>query len=95
MSKIGQIKVSKKQGKRPSSCTEFQLHKSMLQLSEGTNRSRILDFTECKLRMFAKSTLDQDRKKALLNLLSDYKAGKVAVAWNGSEPVYVTISKDI
>lgn len=84
----------KKPINKPRGCTEFQLYKNVL-LPEGFTKSLVHDFTEFKLKKMIRLTLDGDRKKALAELLAEYQSGKVAVAWNGTNPVYVNISKDV
>ena len=92
---MNKTSMAKKLTSRPNGCTEFQLHKNVLQLSVNFTRATLIDFTEHKLRRMIKTTHDDDRRRALLELLADYQSGKVAVAWSGSNPVYVNISKEI
>lgn len=87
--------MTKKLVTKPLGCTEFQLHKNVMQLPESFNRAILCDYTEHRLRRMIKITHDADRKRALIELLADYQSGKVAVAWSGANPVYVNISKSV
>ena len=88
--------MARKLVSKPMGCTEFQLHKNVLNMPTGASRDKLLDFTEHKLRRMIKTTLEGDRKRALLELLADYHSGKVAIAWqNGNNPVYINIVKEI
>jgi len=92
---MSSMSMVKKLASKPLNCTEFQLHKSQLPLPQGFSSTRLLDFTEYKLLGLIRQSRDNDRKYALLNLLADYKAGKVAIAWeNGSKPVYVQVTRE-
>lgn len=78
----------------PPGTTQFQLHKSQLQISHGFPKAIILDFTEHKLLALVRQSRDNERKLLLLDLLAKYRAGTVAVAWeNGNKPVYISVTK--
>ena len=88
--------MSKKLLTKPVDCSEFQLHKNLLVLPKGTLRTKLLDFTEFKLRRMIKMTPESDRRRALLELLADYQLGRIAIAWQGgTNPIYITIHKDV
>ena len=87
--------MTKKLVTKPLGCTEFQLHKNVMQLPTDLDRSQLCDYTDHKLRRMIKLTHDADRKRALIELLADYQSGKVAVAWSDANPVYVNISKGV
>lgn len=87
--------MSKKLVNKPVDCSDFQLHKNMLVLPKGSTNTKLLDFTEFKLRRMIKMTPESDRRRALLELLADYQLGKIAIAWQGgANPIYITIHKD-
>lgn len=79
------------QGKKPGEhCTEFQMHKSQ----QTGNSRKIIDFSEHKLRLYIKDILDEQQRVTLKGILSDYKAGKVAIAWKAGRPVWLSITRD-
>lgn len=89
------MSMVKKLTAKPQNCTEFQLHKSQLPLAQGFPKGKVVDFTEHKLLLLIRQTKDNDRKLLLLDLLTQYRAGKVAVAWDsGYKPVYVTVTRE-
>jgi len=71
--------------------TEFQLHKSQLPLS---NVSKVLDFTEYKLKIFLQSVLDPQQKQTLAGIIKKYCKGEVVVAWKAGKPVWINVTKD-
>lgn len=74
-------------------CTAFVLHKSQ-QTNLPDVLSKIIDYTEHKLIRFAESTKDPQQKLALMALISDYRTGKVAVAFRKGSPVYMKVTKE-
>jgi len=71
-------------------CTEFQLHKS--QMSSVDSR-RVIDYTSHRLMRYIEATTDEQQRQTLQNLLQDYKAGKVAIAWKSGKPVWMQVTK--
>lgn len=71
--------------RRPSSCTEFQLH-----VDAGPN---VIDFTERRLRRCVQAARDARQKLILAALAQDYVAGAVAVAWRRGRPVPVRLAQ--
>ena len=74
-------------------CTEFQLHKSQMPEFDSL-RGKIADFTEHRLTRYVKGIEDLQQRVVLLDLLSRYRKGFVAVAWKRGRPVYVIITKE-
>lgn len=84
-------RTPKTQGKKPGEhCTEFQMHKSQQMV---TSR-KIIDFSERKLMLYIESIVDDQQKVTLRGILSDYKKGRVAVAWKAGRPVWISVTKD-
>ena len=71
--------------KRPSSCTEFQLHAEL-----GPN---VIDFTERRLLLCVERAKDPRQRLLLVALVSDYRAGHAAVAWRRGRPVPVRLAQ--
>ena len=71
--------------------TEFQLHKSLLPVS---NIKKIIDYTERRLHLFVKRIADPQQRETLINLLDKYCRGEVAVAWKAGKPVWINVTKD-
>lgn len=63
--------------------TLFQVYDS----AKGT-----FDFTEFKLIRLARLSTSLERKLAIRQLLKEYKACEVKIAWNRGEPIYVSVS---
>lgn len=64
------------------SSTSFQVHKSF----QNNDNKNVLDYSEYRLRRYLVSITDQQQKKVVSELLSDYKKGLVAVAWRKGFP---------
>lgn len=83
--------MTKKLATKPPGCTEFQFFKNL----GASATSVVVDFTEFKLKHLIKTTFEVERKRALVGLLTDYQAGRVAVGWqSGSNPMFFNITKD-
>ena len=87
------IKLPKNARVKPGESTDFQLHKSQQTIYSGSVRT-IVDFTEYRLKRYIKSVTDDQQKLTLKQLLSDYIAGRVAIAWKRGQPIWIKISKD-
>lgn len=86
------MSMVKKLSAKPPGSTEFQLHVNQLPLPQGFPKNKLLDFTEYKLLGLLRVARDNDRKLALLDLLTKYRKGEVAVGWEGgSKPVYINV----
>lgn len=70
--------------------TLYQIHKNYLK-SSGNN---VFDFTEKKLYAMFNATKDCVKGMKLLDLLTKYRAGEVAICWQEGKPFYVSIDKD-
>jgi DNA topoisomerase IB len=78
-------------GARPGdSCTEFQLHKSQ---NAAASYRHILDYTSHRLLRYIDETTDDQQKSTLQNLLHDYRAGKIAIAWKSGKPIWMNVTK--
>lgn len=71
--------------KRPSSCTEFQLH-----VDAGPN---VIDFTKHRLLRCIERAKDPRQRLLLVALAQDYVSGQVAVAWRRGRPVLVRLAQ--
>lgn len=86
-------KMPKKTKMKPGESTDFQLHKSQLTIFSGILR-KVFDYTEYKLRKHINVVKDEQQKLTLRELLRDYIAGNVAVAWKKGQPIWIKVSKD-
>jgi hypothetical protein len=84
--------IPKEASAKPGESTDFQLHKSQQAIFGGIMKS-IVDFTERKLNKCIEETTDENQKSLLVNLLKEYVAGKVAVAWRRGRPVWIKVTK--
>ncbi len=73
-------------------CTSYCLHKSQQTFLEGAG-SKVIDYTEHKLRRFADSVKDEQQKRVIRELIIEYVAGLVAVAWSRGKPTYIRVTK--
>lgn len=73
-------------------CTEFVLHKSQQSLFHGIQK-KIVDYTEHRLLRYANIVRDPQQKLVLMAMISDYREGKIAVAWKRGMPVYIRVTK--
>lgn len=73
-------------------CTDFVLHKSQKAYPNGYYKN-IIDYTEHKLIRYANSIKDQQQKLVILTMISDYKVGKIAIAWKRGNPVWLKVTK--
>lgn len=65
--------------RRPSTCTEFQVH-----VDAGPD---VIDFTLRRLQLCVQLARDPRQKLALAALVQDYVDGNLAVAWRRGRPV--------
>lgn len=73
-----------------SECTDLQVH-----VSQRTMKPGVIDFSEKKLMKLHATTTDPVRKLSLAALITDYRAGFVAVAWwKGNDPVSIKVTKE-
>jgi hypothetical protein len=84
--------IPKEAAAKPGETTEFQLHKSQQAIFGGILKY-VVDFTERKLSKCIEQTNDESQKTMLSNLLKEYVAGKVAVAWRRGRPVWIKVTK--
>ncbi len=73
--------------------TEFVLHKSQQEIFAGIQK-KIIDYTEHRLIRYALSVVDPQQKMVVMALITDYRAGKVAIAWRKGQPTYVRVTHD-
>lgn len=78
--------INKKLG---SEYTEYQLHKS--QLSNGVARN-VFDYTEYRFLKYMEN-FDNEKKLVLVNVLTSYRQGTIAIAWKSGIPVWVSVSR--
>ena len=71
--------------------TEFQLHKSQ---NANTNQKTVLDYTEHRLRKFIEVIDDPQQKATMVEVLSEYIKGHVAVAWKGGRAVWFAVTRE-
>lgn len=74
--------------------TEFQLHKTQLSIFSGM-QSKIIDYSEHKLRRCILLSNNSDEKNQLSNLLEKYKKGWVAISWKSGVPHWLNVTKDL
>lgn len=74
-------------------CTDFVLHKSQQTIFSGLQQ-KIVDYTEHRLLRYANTVRDPQQKLVLMAMLSDYRDGKIAVAWKRGQPLYVRVTRD-
>jgi len=72
-----------------SEYTEYQLHKS--QISNGIGRN-IFDYTEYRFLKYMEN-FDNEKQLVLINVLTSYRKGSIAIAWKSGEPVWVSVNK--
>lgn len=78
---------------RTAGRTEFQLHISQFQ-SYFRSKKVLRDFSESRLRWYLENMVNDPIRAALIQeIIDDYAAGKVAIAWKAGEPVYVRMNK--
>lgn len=69
--------------------TEFQMHAKFSKAIQKS--SGVLDYTDSKITRLLKNTRDMKMGIMLLQLLREYREGKVAIAWRNGRPVYVNV----
>lgn len=74
-------------------CTDFVLHKSQQTIFAGIQK-KIVDYTEHRLIRYAMSVKDAQQKLVLVALITDYRDGKVAIAWRKGQPIYIRVTRD-
>ena len=74
-------------------CTNFQLHKSQLNIFDGFRR-RVIDYTEHRLIRYAKSLKDEQQRLVIMAMVMDYKNGSIAVAWKRGQPISMKVTKE-
>jgi hypothetical protein len=80
-------------GRKPGdACTEFQFHKS--QISLPLNKRNLFDYTEFRLKLYISQIVDEQQKMTLMNVLTAYKKGQVAIAWKSGKPVWIAVTKE-
>ena len=77
----------------PHKQTEFQLHKSQHSVFNGLQH-KIIDYTEHRLIKQAAGTTDPQQKLMLMALISDYRGGKIAIAWKSGLPIDIRVTKE-
>lgn len=73
--------------------TDFVMHKSQQTIFAGIQK-KIVDYTEHKLVRYANNIQDVQQRLVLMALITDYRDGKVAIAWQRGKPVYLRVQKD-
>jgi glycosylphosphatidylinositol transamidase (GPIT) subunit GPI8 len=73
-----------------SEYTEYQLHKS--QISNGIGRN-IFDYTEYRFLKYMEN-FDNEKQLVLINVLTSYRKGSIAISWKSGEPVWVSVNKE-
>lgn len=87
--------VPKTATKNPSgSATKLQLHISHQPDIVQERGHRVYDFTEFKLKKILSGLFSAEKRVQVADLLEKYKAGKAAVGWNRSAPVFIDVLKD-
>jgi hypothetical protein len=64
--------------------TDFQLHV----VREGRN---VIDYTEQKLKRYAKMIKDPKQQEVLHDLMHKYIDGSIAICWKGGLPAWLNI----
>lgn len=72
--------------------TDLVLHKSQQAIFNGLH-DKVIDFSEQKLLKHVESVTDPQQRMVLMALISDYRAGHVAIAWQAGNPTYVKIQR--
>lgn len=70
--------------------TEFQLYVDWKIIKQPN----VVDFTEFKLMQLASKARDMSIKTKLTELIEDYRASRIAVAWTGTSPSWLNVIKD-
>ena len=86
-------KIPKNTTIKPGESTDFQLHKSQQSLFNGILQ-KVSDYSEKRLARLIENTTEKKKKETLQNLLSDYVAGRVAIAWHRGHPIWIKVTKD-
>jgi len=84
---LSNVKIDKISG------TDFVLHKSQQSIFSGIQK-KIIDYTEHRLIWYADNVKDPQQKLVLMAVISDYKAGLIAVSWRSGTPCYLRVIKD-
>lgn len=74
-----------------SECTEFEMH--ITQKTGFSKSSKLIDFSENKLKRYIDTVKDKQQKVVLIAMLHDYISGHIAVAWRRGQPVYIKVTK--
>ena len=72
--------------------TEFQLHKSQLQVD--VKRRTLFDYSAFRLNRYIEQLKDENQRKILGEVLRKYKLGLVAIAWRRGQPVWLNVTKE-
>lgn len=78
--------VKKSEKAKTAVRTEFQTYASF-------SSENVVDMTERRLMKLAISLKDPVKKLSANTLLSDYRAGKIAIAWQEGQPLFTRITK--
>jgi hypothetical protein len=73
-------------------CTEFSMHISQT-TSFQDKLTKMIDYSECKLRRYIETVEDKQQKLVLQTLLQDYIKGNLAIAWRRGQLVYINVTK--
>lgn len=80
-------------GRKPGDVTtEFQLHKSQLQVD--VKRRTLFDYSAFRLQRYIENLKDDNQRKTLTDILKKYKQGLVAIAWRRGQPVWINVTKE-
>ena len=69
--------------------TPFVLHSALT-----NDRGLVIDYTEKRLQRLIACAVQSDIKSTLENMLVDYKAGTIAVAWHHGTACMVPVKKE-
>lgn len=80
-------------GRKPDDITtEFQLHKSQLQVD--VKRRTLFDYSAYRLMRYIEQLKDENQRNTLRDVLKKYKQGLVAIAWRRGQPVWLNVTKE-
>lgn len=90
-SNVATRNTNMKPQKPGESCTEFQFHKSQLNVLDKRN---LIDYTEIRLMKYIEQLKDKKQVSTIKRILEDYKEGYVAITWKSGRPSWLRITKE-
>lgn len=73
--------------------TEFHVHVNQQSMFDG-QRHKVFDYSEYRLLVLIDKAMLPIRRDELVEILNEYKNGRVAISWCEGEPLYVRVKSE-